>query len=107
MVGRGFFYPQILSVLSHSFVQVEFVAAWKLVYYGCNISTPGSRDTSPTVFSIYEEVSEMPITVTIHIAGYTVTITIKKQNRHSHKRRFKRFELSGKELIKSAFLVVL
>jgi len=30
-------------------------------------------------------VKQMPITLTIHILGYTVTIRVKKQNRHSAK----------------------
>ncbi len=29
--------------------------------------------------------TEMPITLTFHIFGYTVTITVKSRNRHSDK----------------------
>ncbi len=29
-----------------------------------------------------KEVRHMPITLTIHILGYTITIRVKKQNRH-------------------------
>jgi hypothetical protein len=32
-----------------------------------------------------KEVKHMPITLTLHIFGYTVTIKVKKQDRHSGK----------------------
>ena len=36
-------------------------------------------------YILREEVVDMPITITLHILGYVVTIRIKSENRHSAK----------------------
>ena len=36
-------------------------------------------------YILREEVVDMPITITLHIFGYVVTIRIKSENRHSAK----------------------
>ncbi len=45
--------------------------------------TYGRRFSPPILFA--EEVRRMPITITLHIFGYTVTIRIKGRDRHSAK----------------------
>ena len=60
-------------------------------YYPIGVYTP----LALTVTShLREEVVDMPITITLHIFGYTVTIRIKGENRHpgvaAHKTGFEK-----------------
>ena len=43
----------------------------------------GAARTAGGWSHLREEVVDMPITITLHIFGYTVTIRIKGENRHS------------------------
>ena len=45
----------------------------------------GAARTAGGWSHLREEVVDMPITITLHIFGYTVTIRIKGENRHSAK----------------------
>ena len=45
----------------------------------------GAAQTAGGWSHLREEVVDMPITITLHIFGYTVTIRIKGENRHSAK----------------------
>ena len=45
----------------------------------------GAARTAGSWSHLREEVVDMPITITLHIFGYTVTIRIKGENRHSAK----------------------
>ena len=49
------------------------------------IISTGAARTAGGWSHLREEVVDMPITITLHIFGYTVTIRIKGENRHSAK----------------------
>ena len=54
---------------------------WNL-WYGNNRAM---HERQAVGYILREEVVDMPITITLHILGYVVTIRIKSENRHSAK----------------------